>query len=99
VEVARVSARERLARALGPDLLELLDEYVDQRVQAALAAREAERRWLTVAEAAQYLGVSTKAIYHRVAGGTVPYTRHGRRVLIDRVAYDRMLAERVRTPK
>jgi excisionase family DNA binding protein len=85
-----------LARLLGPDALELLDAHIDARVQSALAAREAERRWLTVAGTAEYLGVSQKAVRHRIANGTLPYTRNGRRVMVDRRALDAQLAARVR---
>jgi excisionase family DNA binding protein len=85
-----------LARLLGPDLLEVLDEHIEARIEQHLAAREADRRWMTVSETAVYLGISEKAVYHRVANGTLPYSRDGRRVMVDRRRLDEQLAARGR---
>ena len=75
-----------ISRLFGPDALELLDAFVRERVEAALAERESERRWLTVAETATYLGISEQAVYHRVRRGSLPYVRESGRLLIDRQA-------------
>jgi excisionase family DNA binding protein len=91
-----VSTRERLGRIFGPDTLELLAVFVAERVEELLARRDAERRWLSVAAAADYLGMSEKAIRRRVERGTIAYTRHGSRILIDRRALDEELAKQVR---
>jgi excisionase family DNA binding protein len=47
---------------------------------------------LTVAEAAELLGVSSDLVYDAVAEGSLPCIRLGRRVLVPRPALDRLLA-------
>ena len=89
-------AANKLSRILGPDMLELLEAFVQERVEAALKKREAERRWLTVHEAADYLGVTDKAIRARMDRGSIAYTRQGRRIFIDRHALDETLRRRLR---
>lgn len=42
-----------------------------------------ERRWLTVREAAEYLGLSVKGAYDMAASGKLPAARVGRLVRID----------------
>lgn len=42
-----------------------------------------ERRWLTVREAAEYLGLSVKGAYDMAAAGKLPAARVGRLVRID----------------
>lgn len=42
-----------------------------------------ERRWLTVAETAAYLGISVKGAYDMAASGKLPAARVGRLVRID----------------
>jgi excisionase family DNA binding protein len=91
-----VSARERLARILGPDLLELLGKFVGERVEEVLARSEAEHRWLSVSAAADHLGLSEKALRHRIERGTIAYTRLGTRILVDRRALDTELDRRAR---
>lgn len=90
-----MSARDRLAR-LGPDLLELLEAFVDERVEEVIARREADRRWLSVSAAADHLGVTEKAVRRRIERGTIAYTRLGTRILVDRRALDVELDNRIR---
>jgi excisionase family DNA binding protein len=86
--------RQRLARLLGPDLLELLELYLAEFVEAILSERATGRRWLTVSETAEYLGTSPAAIRKRIQRGAIPYARHGRSVVIDRHALDVQLDNR-----
>jgi excisionase family DNA binding protein len=86
----------RLGRIFGPDTLELLADFVRGEVERTLSDRDHERRWLSVAGAADYLGLSEKAIRRRIERGTIAYTRHGTRILIDRRALDEELAGRMR---
>jgi excisionase family DNA binding protein len=86
-----VTSVEQLARILGPDAIELLGAYVDARVEQAIELRERERRWLSVDEAATYLGTTTKAINSRVRRRTIPFVKDGRRTLVDRSALDAQL--------
>jgi excisionase family DNA binding protein len=91
-----VKDRDRLARFLGPDLLELLSAYLREEIDQALRRRESERRWLTAEEAADYLGVSAGAIRKRIARGSLRYSRMGRRLLVDRHALDAELERELR---
>lgn len=55
------------------------------------------RRLLTVAEAADYLGLSQKALRHRVARQAVPFTRLGLRTIrFNTLALDVWMSESVR---
>jgi excisionase family DNA binding protein len=62
----------------------------------ALAKSEAgeDRRELaiSVAQTAELLGLSTASVYHAVQRGDIPSIRIGGRILIGRVAVERMLA-------
>ena len=58
-----------LDQVLGQATIELLDAFVRSRVEEALARPDAERRWLSPAEAGAYLGCSAAAIRKRVARG------------------------------
>lgn len=42
-----------------------------------------QRRWLTVSEAAAYLGISVKGAYDMAASGKLPAARVGRLVRVD----------------
>jgi excisionase family DNA binding protein len=52
-----------------------------------------QRLTITVPEAAQLLGVSRMSAYSAVRLGAIPSVRIGRRVLIPRIALDRLLAQ------
>jgi excisionase family DNA binding protein len=94
------TARDRLGRFLGSDALELLDAYVREQVEEALAYRQREDRWMTPEVAAERLGVSASSLRKRAARGTIPFTRlpgldgkSGRRLLLDMRALDAALEE------
>jgi excisionase family DNA binding protein len=87
---------DRLGRIFGPDTLELLGDFVGERVGEVLDRRETDRRWLTPEEAGVYLGVSAGAIRKRITRGKIRYTRIGRRLLVDRHALDVELERDVR---
>ena len=91
-----MKACDRLGRIFGPDLLELLGTFVDERVEEVLARGQAERRWLSISAAADHLGLSEKAVRRRIERGTIAYTRLGTRVLVDRHALDVDLDSRLR---
>lgn len=48
-----------------------------------------ERKTITAAEAAEYLGLSTEKVYQMVRQGEMPGVKVGRRVLIDKHSIDR----------
>jgi excisionase family DNA binding protein len=52
-----------------------------------------QRLTVTVPEAAQLLGVSRMTAYAAVREGSIPSLRIGRRVLVPRVALERLLAQ------
>lgn len=79
-----------LIASLSPEARAELDRYVDGRIHEALA-NERAKRWLTVKEAAEYLGVSEVAVRRRISRGRVPAKHQGRTLLVDRVALDRRI--------
>ena len=84
-------------RALfAPELVDAIERLVDERVSEALARdRPTPKRWLSVAEAGEYLGCSAKAVYARIDRRRIPseaVRRIGRTVTIDRFALDRSLS-------
>lgn len=74
----------------------MLRELVLQMVEEALDAREAERRWLDLDAAGDYLGISRRAVRRRIERGSIPYTRQGRQLLVDRRALDEQLERKRR---
>jgi excisionase family DNA binding protein len=52
---------------------------------------ESPRQTLTVQEAARVLGISRDAAYQAVSTGEIPSFRIGRRILVSRMAIDRLL--------
>jgi excisionase family DNA binding protein len=52
-----------------------------------------ERLTITIPELARLLGISRGAAYAAAADKTIPTIRVGRRLLVPRVALDRMLTE------
>jgi excisionase family DNA binding protein len=84
----------RATDLLGPELLAAIEELVDERVEAALAEREAEHDpppVLTLKEAAEYLRVSERLVQRLIAHGGLRVTRLGRRVLVRRADLDEYL--------
>jgi excisionase family DNA binding protein len=53
---------------------------------------------LTVEQAGQTLGICRNAAYSAVKAGEIPSIRIGRRVLVPKVAFERMLAEAGQQP-
>jgi excisionase family DNA binding protein len=51
-------------------------------------------RLLTVAEAARYISLSERSVRGMIASGTLPATREGRAVRLDRQALDRWIEVR-----
>jgi excisionase family DNA binding protein len=57
-----------------------------------LEHRESSCRWLTIEQAAEYLGTTEKAIRRRCDRGRLPIVRDGRRLYIDRLVLDEAFA-------
>ncbi len=89
-----MTARDRLATALAPELLAALEQLVDERVEQALdeqvpAANGHGSPWLSVAEAAEYLRTSERTVQRLVKRGRVRSSTIGRRRLLHRDDLDR----------
>jgi len=56
-----------------------------------------ERRWLSVAELAQELGMSQMTLYRAIAGGEFPAVRIGRRLVVPARVLEDMAAEALAT--
>jgi len=52
-----------------------------------------ERLTLTVKETAQLLGLSRNSTYQGILTGEIPHLKVGKRILIPRVALEKLLAE------
>jgi excisionase family DNA binding protein len=75
------------------NLREEIEALVDERIAQALRRRLPSKRWLTVREAADYLGLSEVAVRARMKRGRIPVRHNGRSVAIDRQALDRLIEE------
>lgn len=53
--------------------------------------RSADRQTVTVEEAAKILGIGRNTAYEAVKQGEIPVIRIGRRILVSRVALERLL--------
>lgn len=69
-----------------PELVQAIERLVDERVKAALANLEPSngRTWLSVADAAIYLGVSERSVGRLLERGRIRSTYVGRRRLMHR---------------
>jgi len=75
---------------LSPEAMAELERYVQEQIREALVTERA-KRWMTVAETAEYLGISEPAVRMRIERGRVPAKHNGRSLLVDRVALDRQI--------
>jgi len=80
-----LTARERLQALLAPELLDAIDQFIAERVSAALAdVTPNGSPWLSVAEAANHLGVSERTVERDLARGRLRSSAIGRRRLLHR---------------
>lgn len=80
-----------LLSALSPQARQELLDLIDARIADALRRQEPKRRWVSVREASQVLGLSEKAIRGRAERGHIGVKRMGRSVLVDLASLDREL--------
>ncbi|HEX2345084.1 MAG TPA: helix-turn-helix domain-containing protein [Gaiellaceae bacterium] len=80
-----------------PELVEALEDFVDERIAAALGEREngSEPSWLSIEEAAEYLRVSPSTIARMLKQGRVRSSYVGRRRLVRRSDLDQQVVERL----
>jgi excisionase family DNA binding protein len=80
-----------LEAVLAPDVVQALEQLVFETVRAELAAsrtESADRRWLTLDEASERLGVSADAVRMRVKRGRLDSRRQGRRLYVSAASVD-----------
>ena len=87
-----VSAAARLEGLVGPVLAEAILDALREELAAASPTPEPAIRWLTVDQAADYLGTTAKAIRRRIDRGRLETVGDGRRVYVDRQALDQAFA-------
>lgn len=75
-------------------LAELAADLNALRARVERLEQPTRSRWLTVDQAAEYLGVTAKAIRRRADRGRLSVVRDGRRVYVDRAALDEAFAAR-----
>jgi excisionase family DNA binding protein len=72
---------------------EWLDEQVERRqVGETIPDKPVQRLTLTVEEAASALGISRSFAYEAIAKGEIPCIRIGKRILVPKIALEKMLA-------
>jgi hypothetical protein len=90
---ATVTDRDRLAGIIGAELLDLIDAYLDERVEARVAelaptATNGAPEWLTLEQAGERLDCSVDAVRMRAKRGRLVSRHIGRRVYVSRASVD-----------
>ena len=67
---------------------------VAQQVISQLHSSALQQRLFTLEQASQYIGRTVKSVEHLIARGTLPVTKLDGKRQIDRVALDKLIAER-----
>jgi len=91
-----MTARDRLAAVLAPEMIDALDDLVSERVASELARLAATRDtppWLTLEQAGERLGCSADAVRMRVNRGRLESRRQGRRLYVAVESVDRLGTE------
>jgi excisionase family DNA binding protein len=78
---------DELARALAPKMAALMQAQLGNGTNGTV-----KPRLLSVQEAAVYLGRSKASVQHIIAQRRIPVVRDGRRVFLDVVELDRIIA-------
>jgi excisionase family DNA binding protein len=89
-----MTPRDRLLASLAPELVAALEGLIAERVRAELAASAPPwdgRRWLSLKEAGERLGVSSDAVRMRVNRGRLEASRHGRRLYVSAASVERLV--------
>jgi len=81
-----VTAHDRLAAVLAPDVLAALEELVDERVDAKLAGFSVDGSgpWLSMKAAAERAGVSERSLERAIGSCRLRSSTVGRRRLVHR---------------
>jgi len=88
---AAEGAAVSLLDSLSPAAREELRQFVRAEIAETLRSHQEQRRWLTVEQAAGYLGLSISGVRRQVERKRLPVKRLGTRLLIDRQQLDRHL--------
>jgi excisionase family DNA binding protein len=83
---------------LAPAVVDEIERLIDGRIEAALATagNGSESPWLSMADAATYVHVSTRTLSRLIKRGRVHSTPLGRRRLVERASLDAYLSEHLR---
>jgi excisionase family DNA binding protein len=82
--------RIEIIATLGPEVIAAIADEVERRVLAQLGAGSTEP-YLTVAQAADYIGAKPQRIYDLCSNGTLTRLKDGSRLLILRAEVDAYL--------
>jgi excisionase family DNA binding protein len=72
-------------------VIEWEELHIERRDIGPVIERPTQRLTMTVEEAAEVLGISRATAYDAVSRGEIPCIRIGRRILIPKVALERLL--------
>ncbi len=82
-----MTARERLAAVLAPDLVDAIEDLVAERVATEAASATGitvGTPWLSLSASADYTGLSRRTLEREIARGRLPSSAVGRRRLVHR---------------
>jgi excisionase family DNA binding protein len=79
-----LTARERLAGLLAPEVLASLDDLIAEHVAALAPAEGNGSPWLSLADGAEYLSVSERTLERAISRGRLRTSTIGRRRLVHR---------------
>jgi excisionase family DNA binding protein len=65
------------------DLFTRIEEIVSKQLQSVTPAQK-EREYLSVAQAAEFLGLSKQSIYKGTSGNTIPHLKKGGKIWFER---------------
>jgi excisionase family DNA binding protein len=90
--VTEAELRDCLGAVLAPAVLDAITAFVQETVRAELARAPvgAERKWLTVQQAAELLSCSPDAIRMRAKRGRLEHRHQGRSLYIAAAAVDNL---------
>jgi excisionase family DNA binding protein len=77
-----MTARDRLAAVLAPDVLAALEELVSEQVAQAFGEVPAGSPWLSIEAAAERAGVSARTLERAIKSGRLRTSTVGRRRLV-----------------
>ncbi len=81
---------EALTIQISPEAIEAIAQ---RAAEIVATSDEGHRKWLSVAEAAEYLGRSTSSIYSLVSARRIPHEKDGSRVVFKASVLDEWVGD------